>query len=268
MLALAVVPALPGCGQERREISSLWDELRGTGDPALFSPDMVADLPEPARRFLSRAIAPGTPLATSVEVEMHGEILLDPDGDPVPMTARQILAPPAGFIWRARAGRGLMRISGHDRYGRGAGELRWRLFGIIPVMTATGPDVTRSAAGRLAMEAVLMPAALLPARGVRWEPVDENTARFHMTVGEEVVVTAVTVDTEGRPRRVSAMRWRGDTADDAAYHRFDVELEGELTADGYTIARHVRAGWNLGEPDEFRFFSATVDQAAFLPSRS
>ncbi len=263
--ALVLAVALPSCGRDGQTAASLREDLRGSGEPEIFSLAMVSELPEPARRFLTRAIAPGTPLATSVELEMHGELLLEPDGDPLTMTASQILAPPDGFVWSARAVRGLMRIRGHDLYGAGRGELRWRLFGIIPVMTATGPDVTRSAAGRLAMEGVLLPSSLLPRRGVRWEEVDDNTARYHMTVGDETVVTAVTVDAEGRPVRASAMRWHGDDSAPAEYRRFDVELDGELTTGGYTIPRQVRAGWDLGEPDEFRFFSATLDRAIFLP---
>jgi hypothetical protein len=37
--------------------------------------------------------------------------------------------------------------------------MRWRLLGLIPVITAAGPDVTRSARGRLAGEIALLPTA-------------------------------------------------------------------------------------------------------------
>jgi hypothetical protein len=65
----------------------------------------------------------------------------------------------------------------------------WKLFGLVSVVHETGADVTRSAAGRLAMEAVLLPSVLLPGRGATWEAVDERRARFRMTVGEETVET-------------------------------------------------------------------------------
>ena len=57
-------------------------------------------LPEPARRWLSHAIAPGTPLWGSVELTMHGQIKL---GRWRPFTARQVLTPPDGYIWAATA---------------------------------------------------------------------------------------------------------------------------------------------------------------------
>jgi hypothetical protein len=254
---------LGGCGSGDRPVQALRQELDGTPEAGTFDPGMVADLPEPARRFLLRAIEPGTPLARSVELEMHGTIRLDADRDPLPMTATQVLAPPTGFVWQARTAGGLMRIRGYDRYGQGEGEMRWHLWGLIPVMRATGEDTDRSAAGRLAMEAVLLPSALLPQRGARWEAVDDSTARFHLTVGRETVATTLRVDAEGRPVRASAMRWRGDAGPGGGYVRFDVEMEGEASSDGYRIPARVQAGWELGEPDEFRFFDATLDRVTF-----
>ena len=227
----------------------------------MFQPEMVDDLPEPARRFLLRAIAPGTPLATSVELTMHGELRLDPDRDPVPFVAEQTLAPPEAFLWEARTRAGLVRIRGFDRYEAGEGEMRWKLWGLIPVVRAKGTDVTRSAARRLAMEAVLVPSVLVPGGGVTWEEVDENRALFRMTVGEEPVETMLEVDPEGRPVRASAMRWSERAG--PGYEPFVVELSGELTADGYTIPAQVSAGWSLGRENAFRFFEATLDGAIF-----
>ena len=41
-----------------------------------FDPAAIMGLPEPARRWLGHAIAPGTPLWSSVELTMHGQIKL------------------------------------------------------------------------------------------------------------------------------------------------------------------------------------------------
>jgi hypothetical protein len=255
---------MSGCGRgDPGPESPPWQALRGTPDTTTFTLAMVADLPEPARRFLAYSIAPGTLLARSVELEMRGELLMEPGGDPLTMTAHQILAPPAGFIWTARAQRGLLRITGYDLYHQDSGAMRWRLYGVIPVMSATGEDVTRSAAGRLAMEAVLMPAALVPGRGARWEAVDDSTARFHLAVGHETVATDLTVGADGRPTRASAMRWQGERPGGAGYSLFHVEMDGKVTAGGYTLPRRLQAGWGLGEADEFRFFDATLDRAIF-----
>jgi len=60
-----------------------------------FDPAATMGLPEPALRWLSHAIAPGTPLWRSVELTMHGRIKL---GRWRPFTARQVLTLPDGYI--------------------------------------------------------------------------------------------------------------------------------------------------------------------------
>ncbi|HEY2290488.1 MAG TPA: DUF6544 family protein [Thermoanaerobaculia bacterium] len=54
------------------------DDLWNSALPATrtFDPAALAHLPEPARRYLTHAIAPGTPLASAVRLKMHGEIKL------------------------------------------------------------------------------------------------------------------------------------------------------------------------------------------------
>jgi hypothetical protein len=110
-----------------------------------FTADLVADLPEPARRWLTHAIAAGTPRWSSVGLSRRGQIRLDSWR---PFTARQVFAPPHGFVWAATARIGGLPVTGFDRYSSGVGQMRWRLLGLFPVMSSAGPDVTRSAAGR------------------------------------------------------------------------------------------------------------------------
>jgi hypothetical protein len=65
-----------------------WAELSApTPHPAPFDPAMVADLPEPVRRYLTHVIATGTPLWQSVEVSMTGHIKI---GAWRPFTATQV----------------------------------------------------------------------------------------------------------------------------------------------------------------------------------
>jgi hypothetical protein len=109
---------------------------------------MVDGLPEPARRYFLRAIAPGTPLSTVVELDMEGEIGLADKDTPgyMPMRARQILAPPHGFVWLPAMGSGLSTITGSDAYAGGEGWPRFWLAGFIPVARSSPtPDYLRSA---------------------------------------------------------------------------------------------------------------------------
>jgi len=166
--------------------AELWDRLAAAArDAERFSPSLVASLPEPAQRLLTRSIAVGTPLARAVLLEMEGRLRV---GRWLPFQASQVLAPPLGFVWAARAGWGPIAFHGFDRYGDGTGEMQWRLGGVVPVIRAHGADITRSAAGRLAAEAVLVPTTLLdPA--VTWRAGEEpDTAIATWQIGPGTAV--------------------------------------------------------------------------------
>ena len=73
-------------------------------------------LPEPARRYLTHAIAAGTPLWQSVQVSMVGHIKL---GAWRPFTATQVVAPSRGYIWAANAQLFGIPVIGYDRLSAG-----------------------------------------------------------------------------------------------------------------------------------------------------
>ncbi|MCA9876579.1 MAG: hypothetical protein KC442_02315, partial [Thermomicrobiales bacterium] len=155
-----------------------WAALRSLqpADPPRFDRSLVAGLPDPARRYFEFAIAPGTPLLTVAELTMKGLFSLGDRAAPryQAMEARQILAAPSGFVWQMRTRSGLP-ISGSDA----ASWTRFRILGLIPVARRGGDaDHARSAFGRGVAEAVFWtPASVLPGPGVRWEAVDNATAR-------------------------------------------------------------------------------------------
>jgi len=103
-------------------------------EPGRFVAAELERLPEPARRHLAQAIAPGTPLVTSARLRMRGHIKV---GRWLPFRAHQVLNPHNGFVWTARAA-GI--IVGSDRYLDGDGRLDWKLLGLLSVAhAASGP---------------------------------------------------------------------------------------------------------------------------------
>ncbi len=232
--------------------------------PERFDPTHVADLPKPARRFFGFAIAPGTPLWTVAEIEMTGQFALGDQDAPnyMQMTAQQTLAAPHGFVWSMRAGRGAMRASGSD-------SGRWTRFwvmGLAPVARSGGTsDHARSAFGRYVSEAVFWtPAALLPGQGVRWEAVDESTARVIVTRGNLSQSVDVTVDADGRPGKVQFPRWTNANPEKAfRLQPFGGYLSEFRTFDGFTLPTHVEAGNHFGTEDYFPFFIADVHDVRF-----
>jgi hypothetical protein len=77
--------------------------------PPVFAAEMVANLPEPARRYFLYTIEPGTPLATVARIRMTGRFGMGDRSNPnyLDFEATQVLAMPSGFAWKMHARRGL-----------------------------------------------------------------------------------------------------------------------------------------------------------------
>jgi hypothetical protein len=206
-----------------------------------FDPAELSGLPEPVRRYFATAIAPGTPLATTAQLRMRGRIRI---GRWLPFRADERLTPLEGFVWTARAA-GV--VTGSDRCADGVGVADWRLAGLLPVMHAAGPDVSRSSGGRAGAEGIWVPTALLPRYGVRWsaEAWDRVTARYRtgtvpvrlrLRLDEVGRITTFVFDRWGDPDRTGAWTWQP----------FGGETTGHRTFDGVTIPSSGRIGWFFG----------------------
>lgn len=246
-----------------RLVAALGRETGAYAEP--FDPALVDGLPAPARRYLLHAIRPGTPLSQVVRLAMVGEIRPGPRLPWIPFRARQVLAPSVGFAWEATAGRGLIRFAGADTYIHGRGRTVFRLWDLIPLVRAGGPDVSRAARGRLAIESIWQPASLLPQRGVHWAAVDDQTARATVTIDREAIPLTVTVAPDGRLRSVHMDRW-GHLTSDGRYAPipFGADAVEEAAVGGYTVPSRLRVRWWYGTSQAFEFFRARLSRATYL----
>jgi hypothetical protein len=236
-----------------------WGSLGApTPAPAVFERDAVAGLPEPVGRWLTHAIAEGTPLHRAVQLRMHGEIRL---GGWSRFTAVQRLSVSGGFVWSAAARVRGLPVTGFDRWTRGAGEMRWRLLGALPVMSAEGEDVTRSAAGRHAGELLLaVPTAALSPE-VTWRSIDADRAVAVLQVGGTRHEVTLTVAADGALSALVMQRWGSAGSGAFAEQPFGATLHGEITVEGVSVPRRVTAGWHYGTDrwPEGRFIRYTLD---------
>lgn len=243
-----------------------WKQLSSLqpANPVLYDSSMVADLPEPARRFFNFAIAPGTPLYTVAEIDMGGQFSLGSQEKPgyQPMQAQQILAAPHGFVWRLNLP-GIIPVSGSDA----ARWTRFRILGFIPVARMGGDsDHSRSAYGRYVAEAVFWtPAAILPRAGVSWEGIDEHSARVTITHGALSQAVDVTVNADGQPVEVSFMRWSNANPEKSfQLQPFGGTLSDFRVVQGFKLPFRVEAGNMFGTKAYFPSFRAEVNEIRFI----
>ena len=226
------------------------------------APVPAANLPAAARLYLKHAIDPGTPLANSVRLRIRGEIKLRRW---LPFTAEQVIHRERGFIWRASARMNGVTISGFDRLLDGEGEMRWKLLGLLPVMTTSRADISRSAAGRYVTESVWLP-SILCANGVSWSAEGPTCAVAKWKVfGEQVQLTIVMNET-GRVQSIKLPRWGNPDGGPFHYSDFGGLAEEERTFSGFTVPSRIRAGWYFGTQRferEGEFFRAKIEEAEY-----
>ncbi|WGH78561.1 DUF6544 family protein [Jannaschia ovalis] len=268
LLALGAGAALALRAADARAEGALRAALLKAGRDApapAFHPAMLDGLPAPARRFFRFAIAPGTPLRIAATIEMGGTLSLGPrdDARDQPMTARQILAPPHGFLWQVETG-GAMRLTGSDALGAGTSSTRFRLLSALPVVRVAGdPNHFRSAFGRMVGEGLFWtPAAFLPQAqsgwdALAWEAVDGDTARVVVAKYGLEQAAEITVDPEGRLLRVVFRRWSNENA--ARRYRlqpFGGDVSGFARFDGFGLPTRVTGGNHYGTELYHPFFKA------------
>ena len=252
-------PPAPSLSRGERAVA---ERLLATPAPQdTFRPDMLDGLPPPARRWLTHAIAPGTPLWRAARLTMHGSIKLG--GSWYPFEATQVHAPDRGMLWKARAKMKGLPIVGHDLYLEGHGEMRWKLLGLVPVVRAEGPDVARSARGRMAAETFVMLPTWLVGPHVTWRDEGPEVAIARFTVDREPLEVRLEVGGDGAMKRLSFLRWGQPRPEEPfGLYPFGCEVLEERTLAGLTVPSRMRVGWFFGEArfeSEGEFFRSELD---------
>lgn len=249
------------------QYDALWNETPARS-AAPFSLAQLEGLCEPAQRYLKHAISPGAPLAAAVRLRMHGEIKQKSKW--YPFEASQVIHAQHGFVWRARTKMMGLPVSGSDRWVDGTGAMRWKVLGLIPVVTASGPDISRASLGRVQVELIWLPTALVTPE-VEWASSGPSQVGVNLKVAGAPGHVDLSVDADGGVRTASINRWgnpegQGHTHTEFRATPFGGIVSAEKTFEGITIPTQLRVGWYFGTERfeaEGEFFRVTVDDAEF-----
>lgn len=249
----------------RRRLQEVEDWLSPLPWGPAFHPEMTAELPDPVRRYFLHTIREGAPLACSALIRCEGAMRLGVDRPWTPFEALERISPPRGFLWRAWVGAPPFRLSGADALARGKGSLDFRLWGTLPAARAQGPDVDRSNLGRMALESVFTPAALLPHRGVDWSSSAPNHAAAVWNLEEESMQMHLALEADGGLRRVVLQRWGNPDQRRSGFRSlpFAVEVHEEREWSGYTVPSRVSASWQLEDGRSFQCIQMRVRSVDF-----
>jgi hypothetical protein len=217
-------------------------------------------IPEPVERYLAHAMPAGPPADPAVRLSMTGRIKL---GLWLPFAADQV-CDGRSFVWRARVG----PLHVTDRFAEGAGSMRGRLFGRRTVFDVANDDVTRSSAGRAALEAIWCPGALRPERGVAWRAESDEEIVATWDIPPERPEVHLRIGPDGAVRAAWAQRWGNVRRDAFGYIPCGCEVRAERRFGDLVLPSEVTVGWWFGTPGYAPFFRARVVDARVSEARS
>ena len=203
-------------------------------------------LPAPVKRYFRSVLKDGQPIVSAVTVEHTGTFNLTQPGEQwKPFTSRQrVVTRRPGFVWNAR----IAMVPGlsvyvHDAYVGGEGILNPAILGLFSLADPVEAGVlAQGEFVRFFAETAWYPTALLPSQGVRWEAVDDRSAKATLADGKVSVMMLVnfneadlieSVSVEARAaivgKAVVMMPWEGRMSNYQMRDGMLVPLTGEAS---------------------------------------
>ncbi len=233
---------------------------RQTITPKIYDPKEIEDLPAPVQRFFRTVLKDGQAIVAAVKLSQIGQFnMSETEAKWSPFTATQlVITQPLGFDWDARIqmAPGLNAFV-HDTYLLEEGNLHASLLGLFTLANMRNtPELNQGELMRFFAEAAWYPTALLPSQGVRWEAINDTSARATLTDGATTVSlvfrfnpegTIATFRAEARYRdKLTAMPWGGRFWEYSVRDGMLIPLEGEV-------------GWEYPEGTRLYFKGRTTE---------
>lgn len=148
----------------------------------------LAELPDPVARYVRLSGAVGEPRVRHFASEWRGRIRAGPEEPWMTFTARQhnFVGGPARF-YRMDARRGALPVDVLHVFEDGAATMRVRLLSLIPLVDASGAELTRSETVTILNDLCLLAPGALVDPAIEWGAVDGRSVEARYTVGPTTV---------------------------------------------------------------------------------
>ncbi len=237
---------------------------------ARFDARELEGLPAPVQRYFRAVLTDGQPIIAAATIEMAGTINLSASAEQwKPFTSHQrVVTRRPGFLWDAQVAMfpGVpARVL--DSYVAGQGQLVAKLLGLFTVAEAHGGgELARGEFMRYFAESAWYPTALLPSQGVRWQAVDETSAKATIVDGTITLTLLFRFNEAGLIDTVRAESRGAGVGKDMVMLPWDCGLSDYQRQDGMLIPRRGEAAWIRTEGRK-SYFVGTVKALSyeFLP---
>jgi hypothetical protein len=228
-----------------RALVARLEAIRKSPTVARFDAKELEGLPAPVQRYFRTALKDGQQVIAAVSVDHTGTFNMGETTDNwKPFTSGQrVTASPPGFVWNGHVSMmpGIP-VHVHDAYVAGEGILHPAILGLFTLIDMRGTgEVARGELMRFFAEAAWYPTALLPSQGVRWEAVDDRSAKATLIdgpitltmlfrFGDNGLIESTRADARGRTvgKSIVMTPWEGRWSDFREQNGMHVPMSGEV----------------------------------------
>lgn len=219
--------------------------------PLTFDAREIADLPQPVQRYFRAVLEDGQPLIAAARFSHAGTFNMSETSEKwSAFTSTQlVITQRPGFDWDGR----IAMVPGinafvHDAYVDGEGILHAALCGIATLADIRGtPEAAAGELMRFLAEAAWYPTKLLPSQGVRWEPIDNSSARATLKDGDTAVSLDFHFDEAGLIHTIRAGARARTVKSGMVFAPWQVRIWGYELGDGMQIPIAGEVAWQLPE---------------------
>ena len=196
----------------RRDVEALYARA-APGRAGVVTEEMLADLPDPVRRYLRYTGVAGRPFPGTIRLRQEGMMRAGPGQLWVPLDAEEHYSvQPPGFVWAGTLRAGALPVArARDMYAEGEGRMLVKVASLWPVVNASGAQMNQGEMMRYLNEMIWFPAAFL-AGNISFQAVDDSTAQVTLTDHGRTATATMFFDTQGRLTDFVAQRYRAPDA--------------------------------------------------------
>lgn len=216
-----------------------------------YTRERATHLPAPIQRYLQFALTEGHPNIRYAILRVRARFRHGANRPWFTVTAKEYLSGmEPGFVWDAVLKHNLLwwrtaKLS--FLHGKGHGHLK--LYGAITLRELEGAETDHSMLFRFLSDLVWLPTGLLPTKALRWESIDEHSARAVLVDGSTQVEATFHVNAQGEVERITTNSKYRDHRSGFEQTQFTLECTSYQKYDGVMIPTHVNFVWNLPEGD-------------------
>jgi Family of unknown function (DUF6544) len=227
-------------------------------------PDL-AHLPAPVQRYLRTAGVVGQPRVHNFRARIRGRIRSGPDSRWMPLTAEQynFEDPPARLFYLNASMFGIP-VQGYHRYVGSDATMRVKAAALVPVVAASGTEMTQSETVTLFNDMCILAPATLSDSAITWEPLDARRARARFTNAGHTIRAELSFNESGELTNFVSDDRSQASPDGRSLRQvaWSTPIEGYRSFGRVRLASRGKGLWQ-GSRDEYAYIQLTIDSVEY-----